>query len=63
MKIISKKLLKNKNETYVLEQMEKLSTLEHQNLSKYKEFFFTENSFNIIVDYEEDCSLRQKNKI
>lgn len=62
MKIISKKLLKNKNETYVLEQMEKLSTLEHQNLSKYKEFFFTENSFNIIVDYEEDCSLRQKIK-
>ena len=60
MKIISKRLLKNKNESYILEQMEKLSSLEHQNLSKYKEFFFTENSFNLIVEYEEDCSLKQK---
>jgi len=62
MKIISKRLLKNKNESYVFEQMEKLSSLENQNLSKYKDFFFTENSFNIIIEYEEDCSLKQKIK-
>lgn len=60
MKIISKRLLKNKNESYVLEQMENLSSLEHQNLSKFKDFFFTENSFNIIIEYEEDCALKQK---
>lgn len=62
MKIISKRLLKNKNESYVLEQMENLSSLEHQNLSKFKDFFFTENSFNIIIEYEEDCALKQKIK-
>lgn len=38
MKIISKRLLKNKNESYVLEQMENLSSLENQNLSKFKDF-------------------------
>ena len=62
MKIISKRLLKNKNESYVLEQMENLSSLENQNLSKFKDFFFTENSFNIIIEYEEDCALKQKIK-
>lgn len=62
MKVISKRLLKNKNESYTLEQMEKLSSLDHQNLSKYKEYFFTENTFNIIIDYEEDCALKNKIK-
>jgi serine/threonine protein kinase len=31
-------------------------------LSKFKDFFFTENSFNIIIEYEEDCALKQKIK-
>ena len=62
MKIISKRLLKNKNESYVLEQMENLSSLEHQNLSKFKDFFFTENSFNIIIEYKENYTLKKKIK-
>ena len=60
MKSLPKKLLKNHNESFVLKQMEQLTSLNHINLSKYKDYFFNENNFNIVMEYDDESELKSK---
>ena len=62
MRILNKKYLKSKIESETLNELEKLASLSHQNLSKIKEYFFTENTFNIIMEYDEDSEFKNKIK-
>ena len=60
MKAIDKTLLKYKNESDTLKEMEILSSLNHTNLSKVIDFFFTQKTFNIIIEYDEDSEFKNK---
>ena len=60
MKAIDKTLLKSKNESDTLKEMEILSSLNHTNLSKVIDFFFTQKTFNIIIEYDEDSEFKNK---
>ena len=60
MKIMNKKYLKFTNENEVLNQMKNLSSIKHTNLSEYKTFFFDENYFYIIMEYDDDSEMNKK---
>ena len=60
MKKMSKKYLKYKTEEETLNEIKKLSSIKHKNLSEYKTCFFDENSLYIIMEYDEESEIKEK---
>ena len=60
MKRMNKKYLKNKNENEVLNEIENISSIKHQNLSEYKSFFFDEHCLYLIMEYDNDSEFYKK---
>ena len=50
MKRINKKYLNNQNENDVLNELENISSIKHQNLSEYKSFFFDQHCLYLIME-------------
>ena len=60
MKRTNKKNLKYKNENQTINEIEKLSSINHQNLAEYKTFFFDKNNFYLLMEYDDESYLREK---
>ena len=60
MKMMNKKYLKFNDENEALNQMKNLSSIKHINLSEYKTFFFDDNYFYIIMEYDDDSEMNKK---
>ena len=60
MKMMNKKYLKFNNESETLNEMDKLTSKKNINLSEYKAFFFDENYFYLIMEYDDDSELNKK---
>ena len=60
MKKMSKKYLKYKTEEDTLNEIKKLSSIKHKNLSEYKTWFFDQNFLYIIMEYDEESEIKEK---
>ena len=60
MKRTNKKYLKYKNENQTIGEIEKLNSINHQNLAEYKTFFFDKNNFYILMEYDDESELKGK---
>ena len=62
MKTVNKKYLKYKDKKKTLSEIEKITSINHPNLSKYINYFFDEHFLYLIMEYEDEAELIEKIK-
>ena len=60
MKMMNRKYLKFSSESDTLNEMKQLTSIKNINLSEYKTFFFDDNYFYLIMEYDDDSELNKK---
>ena len=60
MKMMNRKYLKFSSESDTLSEMKQLNSIKNINLSEYKTFFFDDNYFYLIMEYDDDSELNKK---